>query len=71
MLTETGVLLADREFPVSRAGYAALVDWVAGHGPITAIGVESTGSYGAGLTVHLLAAGIEVIEVNRPDKTTR
>lgn len=71
VLTETGVLLADREFPVSRAGYAALVDWVAGHGPITAIGVESTGSYGAGLTVHLLAAGIEVIEVNRPDKTTR
>jgi transposase len=34
-------------------------------------GVEGTGSYGAALTRHLRAAGVEVIEVNAPDKTTR
>lgn len=71
VLTQTGARLADKEFDVSRTGYAALLDWVASHGLIAKIGVESTGSYGAGLTIHLLAAGIEVIEVNRPDKTLR
>jgi len=63
--------IADREFPVTSAGYQELLDWIAGHGLVQAIGVESTGSYGAGLTRHLLAAGVEVVEVNRPEKTTR
>jgi len=71
VLTESGALLGDREFSVSKAGYQQLLDWVAGHGLIARIGVESTGSYGAGLTVHLLVAGVEVVEVNRPDKVTR
>jgi len=35
------------------------------------IGIEGTGSYGAGLLRHLLEAGIEVVEVNRPDRTDR
>jgi transposase len=38
---------------------------------IEAVGVESTGSYGAGLTRHLLVAGLDVVEVARPEKTTR
>lgn len=63
--------IGDREFPASAAGYGDLLDWITGHGPVQAMGVESTGSYGAGLTRHLLAEGIEVYEVNRPEKTTR
>ena len=63
--------IGDREFPATAAGYRDLLDWVTGHGPLHAMGVESTGSYGAGLTRHLLAAGIEVYEVNRPEKATR
>ena len=35
------------------------------------VGVEGTGSYGAGLTRHLAAAGVEVVEVNRPNRQTR
>jgi transposase len=61
----------DREFPATAAGYRALLDWIHEHGPLQAVGVESTGSYGAGLTRHLLAEGIEVYEVNGPEKTTR
>ncbi|WP_406046631.1 transposase [Kribbella sp. NBC_00889] len=34
-------------------------------------GVECTGSYGAGLTRYLLSEGVEVVEVNQPDKATR
>jgi len=66
-----GRTLGNREFPAREAGYRGLLEWVAGFGVIDRIGVESTGSYGAGLTRLLLSAGIDVVEVNRPDKTTR
>lgn len=33
--------------------------------------MECTGSYGAALTSHLRAEGVEVIEVNQPDKAAR
>jgi transposase len=55
----------------TQAGYQALLDWAGSHGVIDRIGVELTGSYGAGLTRHLSAAGIEVLEVNTTDKATR
>ena len=40
-------------------------------GRITRVGVEGTGSYGAGLTRHLTEAGIGVVEVNRPNRQLR
>lgn len=67
----TGSVLGDAKFPVSQAGYQALVDWVGSYGVIDRIGVELTGSYGAGLARHLSEAGIEVLEVNTTDKATR
>lgn len=66
--------LGDREFPATLAGFDALMTWAASYGPVVAVGVESTGSYGAGLTRHLLTNGtaeLEVFEVRCPDKTTR
>jgi transposase len=71
VLGTDGRLLDDREFPATAVGHQALLDWVAGFGLIEAVGVESTGSYGAGLATLLLTAGLEVIEVAGPDKTTR
>jgi transposase len=53
------------------AGYRALVAWVGTLGMLRRAGVEGTGSYGAALARHLRAAGVEVIEVNAPDKPTR
>jgi len=41
------------------------------HGEVRSIGVESTGSFGATLTRYLTAAGVEVIEVNRPNRLAR
>lgn len=63
--------VADREFPATTAGYRDMVAWMAGHGVVDRVGVESTGSYGAGLTRDLNTAGIEVLEIARPAKTTR
>jgi transposase len=41
------------------------------HGPVAAIGVESTGSFGAALTRALTGAGEKVVEVNRPNRVAR
>lgn len=38
---------------------------------IEKIGIELTGSYGAGLTWFLTGAGVHVVEVNTTDKVTR
>ena len=37
-------------------------------GAVGRVGVEGTGSYGAGLTRYLAAEGVVVVEVNRPDR---
>jgi transposase len=66
-----GRLLGDREFPASVGGYRALLSWLTGQGRVVAVGVEGTGTYGAGLARHLAAAGVRVVEVDRPDRKTR
>jgi transposase len=66
-----GRALADTEVPTTPTGYARAVRFLHAHGHPTAVGVEGTGSYGAGLTQHLTSAGITVIEVDRPDRATR
>ena len=40
-------------------------------GPVARIGVEGTGTYGAGLARFARAYGLQVIEVDRPDRSTR
>lgn len=63
--------LADREFPATPAGYRALLSWVRSFGGVHAVGVEGTGAYGAELARVLAAAGVCVIEVDRPDRSRR
>jgi transposase len=80
VIDTTGRLLGTAEFPASTAGYRLLWKWATDltRVGIEAVGVESTGSYGAGLTQFLLttdpagwAAETEVREVIRPEKTVR
>jgi transposase len=42
-----------------------------GQGEVVAFGVEGTGSYGAGLARFLAGCGHTIIEVGRPDRSTR
>ena len=65
------MVLATHSFSTTRAGYRALIKWMRSFGDITKIGVEGTGSYGAGICRHLVDAGIEVLEVDRPDRSDR
>jgi transposase len=70
-LDPLGGLLGVREFPATAAGYAELLSWLGGFGTVALAGVEGTGSYGAGLARHLAAAGVRVVEVDRPDRQGR
>ena len=67
----TGRELGTESFPTTPAGYNALRCWLQSFGTIDRIGVESTGSWGVGLTRHLRVADLEVIEVDRPDRKAR
>lgn len=67
----TGALIGDREFPTTRAGYAAAIRFLTSLGQVERIGVEGTASYGAGFTRALTAKGVEVVEVTRAVKSTR
>jgi transposase len=71
VISVLGVLLGTASFPTTAAGYRQLLAWVGGFGTVRRAGVECTGSYGAALSRCLLAAGLEVFEVNQPDKAGR
>jgi transposase len=70
-LDQLGRRLGELSIPTNPAGYARLVDWASAYGVIDKIGVEGTGSWGAGLARWLAAEGMVVVEVDRPDRKTR
>src|SRR6266511_4436574 len=70
-LDPIGGLLGVQEFPATTAGYAGLLSWLGGFGTVCLVGIEGTGSYGAGLTRHVTAAGVRVVEVDRSDRQDR
>ena len=66
-----GRLLGSESFTAQRAGYRRMVAWFGSQGHLVRVGVEGTGSYGAGLARYLTTADIEVVEVNRPNRQLR
>jgi len=71
-LDQLGRVLGTEQFPTSLRGYKALFRWLTGFGPLGAVGVEGTGSWGgAGLSRSLSGAGVKVVEVNRPNRQAR
>lgn len=65
VITQIGHAVADEEFPTTTAGYRRAVAWLIAHGPLGAVGIEGTSSYGVGITAAVSRAGIRVVEVNR------
>src|SRR5215470_12140091 len=70
-LDPVGGLLGVQEFPATPAGYAQLLGWLGGFGTVCLVGIEGTGSYGAGLSRHVTGAGVRVVEVDRSDRQDR
>ena len=70
-LDSIGGLLGVAEFATSAAGNDEMLGWLLSFGPVGRIGVEGTGAYGAGLARFLRRSGIEVLEVDRPNRQAR
>jgi transposase len=67
-LDRLGRRLGEVKVPTTAEGYERVLRWAEGFGPVWCAGIEGTSSYGAGLTSHLKAAGIAVVEVERPKR---
>ena len=64
-------VIQTRSFAATRQGYRQMLAWMRSFGDLQRVGVESTGSYGAGLLRFLQASGVEVLEVTAPDRQDR
>jgi transposase len=63
-----GKRLGELSLPTTAKGYEELLCWAEGFGSVRCVGIEGTSSYGVGLARHLKAAGISVMEVERPKR---
>ena len=71
VLDPVGGLLGTKSFEVNPAGYKSLLSWFESFGEVEKVGVEGTGSYGAGLARFLRQHGVSLIEVDRPNRAER
>ena len=71
IVTLEGAVLGTESFSTTRTGYRAMLAWFRSHGELLRVGVESTGSYGAGIARHLALSGVPVLEVTGPDRAAR
>src|SRR5215212_5893692 len=70
-MDDLGRRLGESSAPTTVKGYERLLCWAEGFGSVRCAGVEGTSSYGAGIARHLRARGIEVLEVERPERRRR
>jgi transposase len=71
VIDPTGRILGTSSFAATLTGYRRLLRWLRRHGDLARVGVEGTGSYGAGLARYLTGEDVTVVEVNRPDRQRR
>jgi transposase len=71
VVDELDRVLASRCFATTRHGYKQMLTWMRSFGSLQRIGVEATGTYGAGLLRYMQNAGVEVLEVTTPDTHDR
>ena len=71
VLDPIGGVLGVESFVATPRGYRAMLEWMGAFGTLSKVGVEGTGAYGAGLGRFLRRAGVEVIEVDRPNRQVR
>jgi transposase len=71
VIDTAGRTLGVAKFPTTSTGYCSLLVWLRSFGTVTLVGIEGTGAYGAGLALHLHAAGVAAVEIDRPERKIR
>ena len=67
VVDEQDRVLGTRSFATTRQGYRQMLAWMQSFGELRRIGIESTGSYGAGLLRFMQQVKVPVLEVTTPD----
>jgi len=70
-LDKRGGQLGVESFPATLAGYRRALCWLRSLGAVERVGVEGTGTYGAGLARYLHNNDITVVEVTCPNRQRR
>lgn len=73
MTASTGATISTLSIDNDDAGFACALAWIAEHAPggRVIVGLEGTRSYGIGLSRAVAAAGLVVVEVERPKRSDR
>jgi transposase len=71
VIDEVGGVLGVESFEATLAGEEKLASWLKSFGEVRLVGVEGTGAYGTGVARQLRATGIDVVEVDRPNRQQR
>ena len=71
VLATNGGRIGECSIRSNRLYYPVLQDWALEMGRRPVFVVEGTGSFGVGLCRELMAVGYSVVEINRPDRSTR
>ena len=71
LIDVVGRVVATTSVPTTALGYEQLIEWVRGFGRFTRAGIEGTGTYGAALARRVQEHGVQVLEINRPDRSRR
>ena len=71
IVDEQDRIIGTQSFATTRQGYRQMLAWMRSFGVLQRIGIESTGSYGAGLLRFMQQAKVTVLEVTTPDKQDR
>ena len=68
VVDEQDRVIGTRSFATTRQGYRQMLAWMRSVGELQRIGIESTGSYGAGLLRFMQQAKVAVLEVTTPGR---
>ena len=71
LLDEIGGLIDVESFGTTAPAYRELLTWARHHGTVDRVGIEGTGSWGAGLSRFLRSQDVTVFEVIRPNRQLR
>src|SRR5713226_1698236 len=71
VVDEHARVLGSECFATTRHGYRQMLIWMRSFGELLRVGVECTGTYGAGLLRYLQHAEVTVLEVTAPDRSDR
>jgi transposase len=71
LINGMGKFLDVIEIATNSKGYQKLWKFTQSYGVLNRSGIEGTGTYGAGLARFLAQKGVQIFEINRPDRSMR